>query len=304
MANAYPGVAYRVHLVEQLKRDPGATWGNNFASQNCGVSTDAMSAERATLGRLRYSGADLRQMLGDKSGGTNLAQSKAVLARLGVSLETHLPGRFTQLEEALRQGRGANMAGYYAPVQGTSYQGSETFTGNHRVWVNEARGWSRGSDGLWHAEEFLVFDPLADARRNGIDQGPTWWPRALVYSYGWRLDVSDPAEPYRPLPKGTAYFGLVRDTEPHVELRYGGARTSPFPDRTRATAPAGKRVNVRRAPNRDKAPVRTLASGALFVAWQRTTTGERLAGSRVWYGDQDGNEWVHAANLTYKGGST
>lgn len=300
----YPGVAYRPRIVHQLKRDPNATWGNNFLGSNCGCAVDAMTADRATKGAIRKTGARMRELIGDRTGGTNLEQSDKVLASLGVSLEVRTPGRFVDLEAALYAGRGANVAGWYAPVQGTKYQGSETFTGSHRIFLNEGRGWSKGSDGRMHAAEILVLDPLADGRRAGIDEGPTWWPTELVESFTWRLDVSDPAEPYRALGKGLAYYGLTIDTEPHVTLRYGGVRTSPFPDRTRvANAPKGRRVNIRRAPNRDQAPVDSAANGDVFIAWQHAR-GEQLGGSRLWYGNQNGNRWIHSANLIGEGGTS
>lgn len=299
---AYPGQAYEVHLVEQLKRDPDAGWGNVFAGQNCGVSVDAMSAERATLGRLRLSGADIRERLNDHDGGTNLTQSKAVLARYGVRLDLDQPGPFWKLEAAIREGRGANTAMYYAPVRDTEFSGSETFGGNHRIWVSEGRGWFQDGRGRWHAEEYHVFDPLADARRKGIADGPDWWPRNLLMRSCWRLNVASPGDNYLALPEGWAYFGLVKDTEPHAQLRFGAERTTPFPDACVTVAPAGKKVNVRRAPNRDQEPINERRRGQPWRAWQVTRDGERVDGSRVWYGNQDGTRWIHSANLAREGG--
>lgn len=301
----YPGTAFRPRIVHQLRRDPSASWGNNFLGSNCGPSTDAMSADRATLGKIRRSGADMRELMGDHVGGTTLEQSRAALGKLGISLEVRTPGSFDSFENALYIGRGANLAGYYAPVQGTKYQGSETFTGNHRVWVNEGRGWSRDASGNWHAEEYLVFDPLADGRRSAIDDGPTWWPRDLVYAFAWRLDVSDPAEPYVPLGQGKAYFGLVRVTEPHVIRRYGGVASTPFPDRTRAKAKAaGGKVNVRGGPGSAYPLIRKLDDGEAWLAFQKTRGANAVDGVRTWHGNQDGTGWIVGSRLVGEGGAT
>lgn len=301
----YLGQAYEPRLVAQLKRDPTATWGNDLLGSNCGPSVDAMCADRATLGSIRKSGADMRELTGDHVGGTTLQQSQAALSKLGVSLELHTPGPFTAVEQALYVGRGVNLAGYYAPVQGTKYQGSETFTDNHRIFLNEGRGWTRDSNGLWRAAEILVFDPLADNRRPTIDEGPTWWPRDLVYSFGWRLDISDTREPYRPLGLGLAYFGLTRDTEPHVIRRYGGVATTPFPDHTRANANRpGGRVNARRGPGSAYPLARKLDDGAPFLAFQHARGRNAVDGVWTWYGNQDGTEWIVGSRLSGKGGAS
>ena len=78
---------------------------------------------------------------------------------------------------------------------------------------------------------------------------------------------------HRPPPAPKAADGPI--------LRFGATRTAPFPDRVRANPPSGRRVNVRSRPDRlSKGDiVDLLQAGAPFVAFQRTTTGEKPAGS-------------------------
>jgi hypothetical protein len=36
-------------------------------------------------------------------------------------------------------------------------------------------------------------------------------------------------------------------------------------------------------------------AGDTFHAYQKTTTGESVHGSKVWYGNRDGDRWVHSS---------
>ena len=100
---------------------------------------------------------------------------------------------------------------------------------------------------------------------------------------------------------GKVYAGFTRDTEPHVILRNGARKTSPFPDRTRASGGG----NVRTAPKLAQSyVVRSLDAGELLVMYQVTDSGESYKGSRRWYGNQDGTRWVHTSRLDHQGGST
>jgi hypothetical protein len=44
--------------------------------------------------------------------------------------------------------------------------------------------------------------------------------------------------------------------------------------------------------------------GDVFIAWQVTDRGQPFKGSRLWYGNHYGTEWVHSSRITYEGGST
>lgn len=86
--------------------------------------------------------------------------------------------------------------------------------------------------------------------------------------------------------------------------RYGGKRTTPFPDHTRASAPSGRRVNVRTAPSLSAPIASRYTTGTLFTAYQRTDTGASVAGSRRWYGNHRGTRWIHESGLKYAGGAS
>jgi hypothetical protein len=79
---------------------------------------------------------------------------------------------------------------------------------------------------------------------------------------------------------------------PAVTLRYGGVKLNP-PQRKRIAVPTGRTANVRSRPTTSSTLVKTMANGAIFTAFQRTTTGQLLASSRVWYGDSTGTRWLH-----------
>lgn len=73
--------------------------------------------------------------------------------------------------------RGCSVSVTYSKVLGTPYAGSRTFTGRHRVFVNERRYNSTLS-----RYEYLVYDPLCDHRYSWVPQGPQWWPASLLRS--------------------------------------------------------------------------------------------------------------------------
>lgn len=75
-------------------------------------------------------------------------------------------------------------------------------------------------------------------------------------------------------------------------LRYG-ARALPGPTSKKVHEPAGVEANVRRRPTSESAKLGTKPGGSTFVAYQRTNEGQRLDGSRVWFGNRRGRRWMH-----------
>lgn len=286
---------HRVAMVKQLD-------GSRYAGLNCNTASAAMLLDRHTVGAKRTTGAKVRDLTGDTSGGTNLAQVAAALLRgWSVSVLVQTPTSMGDFDRRLRAGQGAILQGASSATRGTQYQGSETFGGNHSWFVSEGRGW-RLLSGTWVPTDYLVFDPLADGRRPGIARSPFWLPRAYLLAFAQRLDLNGRGWLLGP---GKAYAAFSRDTEPHAHFRFGGAKGTPFPDRTRAIAPTGRRVNVHSSPTTSSTTVvDTLADNELFEAWQYTNMGELWHGSRRWAGDHDGRRWVHALRLSHKGGST
>jgi hypothetical protein len=280
---------HRVRFVKQLD-------GSRYGGLNCNCAAAAMALDRHTVGQKRTTGARVRQLTGDTSGGTNLLQVNAALGRgWGVYLTVRQGASIASFDNELHDGHGAILQGASSATRGTKYQASPTFAGNHSWYVNEGRGWRRIS-GVWVPTDYLVYDPLADGRRTGIARSPFWLPRRYLLEFARRLRVGSGILGY-----GKVYAAFTRDTEPHYHPRYGGARTKPFPDRTRARL-AG--VNVRSTPSLSASVVDKLGKGELFIAYQRTDTGQLVSGSRRWYGDHNGKRWVHSSGLGYTEGTT
>lgn len=269
---------------------------------SCTAYAMAMLIDRATLGKKRPSGCAVRRYTGDTTGGLSLPQVSTVAElQFGVDIDLYVGSNvigYLPAYARLRAGRAFLAQGNTGPLVGTTYQSTAGGV-NHAVTVIDGRDWDE--DG--RPDEVLVYDPAADGRHSWTDQGPTWWPRGIFERYCAALRPWGEADS-RTLGSNRIYAGFARDTERHDHFRFGGKRTSPFPDRTRADRP-GKRVNVYAVPDHlTHDPIRTIAHGELFVAFQVTTSGSSYAGSRTWLGNHDGTEWVHSKRLSHRGGST
>lgn len=272
----------------------------------------------STGGDKEPTGCAVRRLTGDTHGGLTVSQMVAPAAHYGV----HLANRAgtlnyatpKQLAQALREQRAVIVQGNTRPLLTTSVR-STLGAINHCVCAIKGRGWRQ--DGT--PTDVLVYDPAADGRRDYVDQGATWWPWETLLRFAAALMPFGETDPKkRTVGAGHVWCGIGPSTGPTipippppaaVTLRYGGVRTSPFPDRTRAVDPPGSaRVNVRKSPGsktaKPGAVVDLLEPNELFTAYQRTSSGASLAGSRVWYGDKAGTRWVHASGLTHKGGTT
>jgi len=198
----------------------------------------------------------------------------------------------------LKKGRSIVLQGNCRAMLGTTFQ-STNGPVNHAIFLNEGRDWDDNVP-----SEVLVYDPAADARRPNIDRGPTWWPYNLVLKFGAYLEPNGDGTPR--LGPGKWYCAIGPDTEPHILLRFGGVKTSPFPDRTRAAAKKpGGNVNIHSSPTTGKSStVDEIADNDLFVAYQYTDKGDSFEGSTRWYGDQSGRLWIHSKRLSHEGGTT
>jgi hypothetical protein len=269
--------------------------GYSLGWLSCTAYSMAMLIDRSTLGAKHPSGKDVRIGTGDTTDGLTLPQAARVAdTEYGVHVEVHVGGSTATPAYALAQlraGRGMSLQGNTSALIRTPYR-STGGPVNHNVYVNEVR-----SDG-----DALVYDPAADGRRT-YDQGPSWWPWATVLRFAAALRPWGDNDP-RILGPGRMYAGFGPDTEPHVHLRSGARRSTPFPDRTRAWASnAKRRVNVRSRPDIKAPIVDTLAVGELWVAYQ-TVQGSVVDGDRTWMGNHDGTEWVHRGGLRHIGGTT
>jgi hypothetical protein len=297
MTNAWPEPigADRPDQVDQLD-------GSRLAGFNCTCAAGAVALDRWTLGRLRTTGARVRLLTGDTIGGTTLRQVAAAIERgWGFSLDVHTPMDFLAMEQRIHAGQGGIIQGRESVYRGTRFQSSETFGGNHASFMNEGRNWHQGSDAFWRAEEYLIFNPLADGRRKGIAQSPYWVPRDLVVEWCGKLDVADPATKYLPLGQGLVYVAFTRDTEPHLHSEYGAKQTSPFPLHlvTHRATPSKAPINVRAQPKARSALVGTLPVGTTIRAYG-VATGGLASGTRKWYCAHDGKHWISASKVKVK----
>jgi len=271
--------AYRPTFVKQLD-------GSQYQGLNCTCAAGAMALDRDTLGRKKSTGAAIRKLTGDTTGGTRQVQvANAIENAYGVHLDVETPILTTTALARLDRGEGMMLAGQSGATKGTKWQASETFTGNHQWYDNERRRNSQVSGGWEH----LIFDPLADGRRAGIAKSPMWIPQAVVLDFAKRLDLDGHGTR---LGSGQFYAVFTHDTEPHLVLRYGGVALNP-PQRKIIKVPTGQRANIRTRPTTAAPIAYTRANGMAWNAYQKTTTGQLLAGSRVWYGNIDGTRWAH-----------
>lgn len=170
---------------------------------NCNCASHAMAADRHREGRdpgkpnwpWPPKPDDIRREIPGPCGGTSLNDNEAVLKKM---YDVNLDVRYNIPKESFRSliqsGRGAVVSISYAVIAPTKYDASPGFTGNHAVFVNERRA----SDGA-----FLVYDPLADHRRNGIPQAPQWWPGTLLFRA---------AEAYPGTSPGRIHASFTKDT--------------------------------------------------------------------------------------------
>lgn len=270
--------------------------GASFGWLNCTPAAFAMGIEKSTLGAQRPTACDIRKETLDRDGGTTLRQCEPSAEKRGVRVDVYVgpavvPPYWTAVQ--LQAGRGAVIQGNTRALNGTRFRSTGTSV-NHAVWVNEVRGGSLGEPA-----EALVYDPAADGRRAGwgkAAQGPQWWPWATVKNFAADLKPWGDNDPRR-LGPGKFYAALFPDTEPHVHLRFGATRTTPFPDRARVDVAALWAHTVPAYGTSTRVSPR-LERGDLFVAYQRVSR----AGA-VWLGDHDGTRWVPAGKVRNIGGT-
>ena len=272
---------YRPPFIKQLD-------GSRYGGVNCTMASAAMAAARHTRGKNPAGSApwyprpsDLRTRTGDRVGGTTLAQADSVLIKAyGINLDVEYGIDWAEFRQRVTSGAGAILQGSYDAIYKTKWSGSNTFRGNHAVYVNEVR-WNASYD-RW---EWLWYDPLLDGRRSGMLKGPQWVPDSIVRRFAFGLMITD----NRKIPFGKAYAALTRDTEDVIE-RYGGKKITPIVvEATVSTA-------ARRAPRVGWDIARGVEKGTLFKAYQ-STVGDLVKGTKTWYGNADGNQWVPAANF-------
>ncbi len=234
----------------------------------------------------------LRRLTGDTSGGTTLAQLDRVLDyHYNINLEVVYKDTWSNFRHQLRLGRAAVLQGSYIALYDTKWSGSRTFKGNHAIYVNEVR--RNYKLDRW---EYLVYDPLCDHRRSGIDQAPSWIPERVLREFAGKLLISSS---YGRIGMGYVYAAYTRDTEPATELAPGATA---YPYGPRAFYARVDGVKVRRHTwtgtqnGKYSEVLHTLDKGDPFLVYQYKR-GERVNGSVRWYGNRNGTQWVNATAL-------
>jgi hypothetical protein len=294
--------------------------GHKLGWVSCTAYSMAMGIDAYTAGDQHPKGCAIRKHTGDTESGLTIRQVAEVAQEHYDVLVTRRTGSNViapeKAAELAGKGRGFVLQGNTGALLGTKSQSTKGPV-QHAVWVQRVEFDANGRPAF-----AVVFDPCADGRRlsstRDAPKAPQKWPWDRVLAFASALQLGEGRE----LGPGRFYAGfvprlrpspvpgsanLIQDV-PDVTLRFDARKTAPFPDRTRAKPPAGRRVNVRRRPDRlDPDDVTDkLGDGDLFIAYQRTSTGAKPPGSRsrTWFGNRDGTAWVHVSGLRHVGGST
>lgn len=266
--------------------------------ESCTMYAGAMALDSTTGGAKRLSGCALRKASGDSAGGTTLRQMADAVKKLtGITVAVYTGSSVLtpqRVARHVRAGQKVVVQGNAQAMVGTKYQstGGEV---NHAVAVLDVRGGT-----LDEPKEGLVYDPAADGRVRAyhVDQGPTWWPWSMVKKFCAYLRPN--GDGTARLGPGKVYTAVFPDSEPHVRLRPGARRSSPFPDRTRADESV---VRIRSGPSSTAKVLYTVGAGRLLVGYQYVE-GSPHEGSTRWLASDDGTEFVHTKNLRSVGGAT
>ncbi len=254
--------------------------GINLSWKNCTVLSGAMGMDKSSLGRVKMSGCAVREETNDHAGGTTLTQLQAVCSAHGVKTEAHTGANVASLwylTYESRNGRGFVLQGNTQP----DGRGNV----NHAVWVNSPIGGSAGN-----ADGFDVWDPWSN--------GPEYWSYSRTKSFMLALRPWGESDPRTLKNMGVngGYALVFPDTEPHFHSKYGGVRSSPFPDRTRAKGAAWSYSTPATVAGNK---VKRYVDNELFVAYQYTTKS-----GRKWAGSHAGTQWILADHLSHVGGTT
>jgi hypothetical protein len=293
--------------------------GKQLGWVSCTAYAMAMGIDRATNGGRTPTGCEVRELTKDFVNGLSLDEVADAAAEFHVRVTVkHGPHAIAPEKAAVqcRLGRGFVLQGNADVLRNTPFRATKGAV-NHAVWVNRIRGGTREKPA-----EARVFDPAADGRSapwGTAVKGPSWWPWETVLAFAASLRINDNGKKLGP---GKMYAGFIdapptgkaaihvagqpHPPVPDVILANHAVKTKPFPDRMRADPPPGRTVNVRKDPRSLAADdiVDRLSDGTLFIAFQRIDDGARPGGSssRIWYGNHDGDQWIHESGLRHIGG--
>ena len=161
--------------------------GHPSGSVNCGPKTVQMGVNSRTDNTKNPSVDTLRKRMGRPNGQpTNVWNSEAAIDGWAIA-SGRKPLAYKRLHniQSVKDVQKANAdksPGQFIQVaisyrkwnEVVSKSGSSTFVGGHSIGILGQKKWNDGTV-VW-----LVYDPLEDARRGGIPQGPKWRPRWKV----------------------------------------------------------------------------------------------------------------------------
>jgi hypothetical protein len=180
--------------------------GYSLGWASCTAFSGAMAADFDTLGAKRPTGAQVRLLTRDTSGGLNLQQVDAALLQgWDINLNTSLGISWTDFAKKIDAGCGAILQGRYSAIADSRFDAGRGFRGGHAIFV--APGW-------------VGMDPLADGRAPGVYKyrGEAY-PQSLLRTFAGHLDLGG-----RELGLGLAYASFTRDNVHTYHLAFlGGA---------------------------------------------------------------------------------
>ncbi len=281
-------MVFRPPFIKQLD-------GSRYAGLNCTMASACMAAIRHKVGSNPPGSAMwypkpwyLRSKTGDTIGGTTLQQADSELNQwYGIDLIVIGNDSWDHFRNMLRSGRGAILQGSYSQLYNTRWSGSPTFKGNHAIYVNEVRR-------NYHLDrwEYLVYDPLCDGRRSGVDQAPSWIPESVLKKFAGYLYVSSS---WGRAGIGRCWAAYTRDTEPAIKLA-PEAKVYPYGPRTFYARFDGAKVRNHTWVGEGSEIMRRLDKGDRFEVYQYKN-GEKINGIFRWYGNREGNRWIHATHI-------
>lgn len=252
-------------------------------SAGCTWTSLANGADAATGGRVSRTPSQVHALVpNDKetnpaTPGWSIPDAVAAAAKLGVPLLERTGRGWAAVVDAWNRGLEVLLQGDSDQFGDGTCSGK--FNGDHALVVHPAFRIVDGRRQRW------IDDPICPTGR--------WEYESVLRAYAAKLSAGIRVAIFTtPVPKVTPPAPAPAPTT--VTLRYGGARLNPRQVR-RIAVPAGRRANARARPTSAAKRVTTLANGAPFTAYQRTTTGQLLAGSRVWFGDRTGARWLHVS---------
>lgn len=173
---------------------------------SCTAFAAAMAIDFDTLGAIRPTGGQVRNLTHDTIGGLNLAQvDRAALEGWGVNLSTVYRLPWADYVKRRNAGCAAILQGGYAPIADSPYDAGRGFRGNHAVLDTPTR---------------QVLDPLADGRAAGVYQyNAQPYPDALLRDFAGRLDLGNGNR----LGAGLVYASFTRDNVHTFHIRFVGS---------------------------------------------------------------------------------